>query len=275
MKKISAKRTPIRSQGCVLLIGKKDVILSANKKCARSLGYSPTELAEVPLSRFVPERVRRAAASSLHQTRQGRNLRFEIPLITRHGKRFWVLFVTSPVYEANGKLRHIFARITDITARKKQELRQACSGPKALQVICETTDWDAAAIWLFEKPQRLLRCHAYWQRTAIRSKGFEQLSWNLPFPPRVGLPGRVWSYKKVIWVENLAGDPNFPRFYEAEKTGLRSGLGIPIRKEGKPIGVLELFSLLPRPRDRETLDFISSARSELARLAASLRRQSP
>src|SRR5206468_1600745 len=65
---------------------------------------------------------------------------------------------------------------------------------------------------------------------------------RVTFPHGVGLPGRVWSTGRAVWIADVVHDPNFPRAAAAAKDGLHGAFGFPIIGPGGFLGVMEFFS---------------------------------
>ncbi len=56
----------------------------------------------------------------------------------------------------------------------------------------------------------------------------------------VGLPGRVWAAGQPVWMTDLVANVNFPRAAVALDTGLRTGCGFPVIREGSLFAVVEV-----------------------------------
>jgi PAS domain S-box-containing protein len=111
-----------------------------------------------------------------------------------------------------------------------------------------------------------LKCAEIWHGSKQTFAEFEDLTRNSVFEPGVGLPGRVWSTRKPIWIERLAADSNFPRQAAAAQDGLKSAFGFPILLENEVTGVSEFFSHEVRQRDDEFLALLSSIGSQIGQL---------
>src|SRR5262249_38975281 len=65
---------------------------------------------------------------------------------------------------------------------------------------------------------------------------------RVTFPHGVGLPGRVWSTGRAVWITDVVHDPNFPRAAAAAKDSLHGAFGFPIIGPNGFLGVMEFFS---------------------------------
>lgn len=161
------------------------------------------------------------------------------------------------------RLEHYLATqhaITQIIA-KSSDLKTSL--PRILQAICETTVWDFGEVWYVDNNDNHLRCEATWSDPNLQFPRFEKSGRSITFMPGIGLPGRAWASGKPAWVSNVLDDKNFIRTVAAEQDGLRTGIAIPIRAEGYVIGALTFFSAQMRPVDRELLQMLDTAGSQI------------
>lgn len=111
---------------------------------------------------------------------------------------------------------------------------------------------DFAAMWCEDPRTRVLRCAV----GAVARPDFEEFcvaSRARDFDPGIGLPGRVWTSGAAAWIPDLERDDNFPRAPVALGTGLRSGIAVPVRRMGRVIGAVELFTAQAAAPDFEFL----------------------
>ncbi len=62
------------------------------------------------------------------------------------------------------------------------------------------------------------------------------------FPLRKGLAGQVYMRKEAVAVREVLKDPDWMDREWAEKNGIKSFLGIPLRLEGEVVGILDCFT---------------------------------
>jgi PAS domain S-box-containing protein len=133
----------------------------------------------------------------------------------------------------------------------------------ALERVCEVTGWPLGQAWVPSADNSRLECSPAW---ASRSDGlapFRRISEGMTFRPGLGLPGRVWSTKQPLWIEDVTKDPNFPRAPAAREVGLAAGLGVPVLARDRVVAVVEFFLREQRQEDRLLVDLISSVASQL------------
>lgn len=148
------------------------------------------------------------------------------------------------------------ARLTDARNRAQQrlamqyEVGRALSEsanleealPRILRAIGETLAWVWAAFWIVDRQANLLRCIETWHPRSVVFPEFEAVSRGKPFPPGVGLPGRVWTSGQPAWIPDVVKDDNFPRAPFASKEGLHGAFGFPVLIGREVLGVAECFN---------------------------------
>jgi len=130
--------------------------------------------------------------------------------------------------------------------------------PKILQTLCEKTGWDVAAIWYIQPGAREMTCGEMWHAPKVDVSEFEARSHEFHFEAGTGLPGRVWSTNRAMWIPDLSKDANFPRAPAALKAGLKTGMAFPLRLGDRSLGVLECFSQKVRGLDDDFLQMMET-----------------
>jgi GAF domain-containing protein len=102
--------------------------------------------------------------------------------------------------------------------------------------------WDAGALWTVGPDGGKLQCQEFWRRPGLPVETFERATRERQFDIGVGLPGRVWSSARPVWIEDAPTDPNFPRAQAAAAVGLHAGFAFPILLGDRVLGVTEFFS---------------------------------
>ena len=102
-----------------------------------------------------------------------------------------------------------------------------------------------------------MRDHAFYSRVDTLEK-FSELSGNFTFAYGVGLPGRAWSIKKPVWVQDVTIDSNYLRAAIAKEAGLKAGVAFPVSSDTEIVAVLVFYMLKTLERDERLVGFISS-----------------
>ena len=138
--------------------------------------------------------------------------------------------------------------------------------PRILQAICEKLRWDIGGFWNVKSDTT--ECVHMWVTPSIGEAAaeFVTLSRRTIFPPGIGLPGRAWQSGRIMWIDDVVLDPNFPRAAAAERIPLCSAFAFPISLRQRVLGVLEFFSLERRQADREQLAMMDAVGSQIGLL---------
>ncbi|MDB5291465.1 MAG: hypothetical protein JWL69_2706 [Phycisphaerales bacterium] len=189
--------------------------------------------------------------------------------LRKDGSRFFASGVLTALRNEAGDLLGYAKVLRDLTERKRAEQRlgieQAIVSalaqattlqeaiPRTLQAVCETADWEWAALWIVDEAKRVLRCSDIWHPAPDAFTEFETLSRATSFESGVGLPGRVWASGKPAWISDVTEDANFPRKPAAARVGLHGAFGFPVLLGEQVLGVMEFFTREVRPPDHQML----------------------
>jgi GAF domain-containing protein len=135
--------------------------------------------------------------------------------------------------------------------------------PNVLQALGEGIGWDVAAIWLLDKPNRVLRCAGIWSAPGLEATAFREMSLASGMARGVGLPGRVWESGEAAWIVDAVHDANCPRAAAAARSGLSGAFAFPILIETAVVGVVECYSRRTQPPDRQLLDLLGDLGSQI------------
>jgi GAF domain-containing protein len=135
------------------------------------------------------------------------------------------------------------------------------AAPKLLNAVGKSLGWDVGAIWTIDRGA--LRCIDVWKAAGIEVPQFETATREIRFRPGTGLPGRVWSTGKAVWIRDVVRDDNFPRAPMAAAEGLHGAFGFPISTGADVLGVVESFSREVREPDEDLLEMITAIGSQI------------
>jgi PAS domain S-box-containing protein len=89
------------------------------------------------------------------------------------------------------------------------------------------------------------------------------LTRGLKFKPGIGLPGRVWSSGKPLWVRDVVEDANFPRATVAAADNLHGALCFPLKLGDEVVSIIECFSREFRQPDEDFLQMLDAIGSQI------------
>jgi PAS domain S-box-containing protein len=234
------------------------------------VGWSEAELigAKPPFVYWPPEEID-ALTDALGRVSQGHSPAsgLEVRFARRNGDRIDVLLHVTPLKDTFGNITGWVASASDITARKRAEVRLAAehaitrilanaatldeAAPGIVQVLLDALEVDLGALWVVDAKRQVLHPSVTNLRHASPPlKSFLQERRRCSFGPGENLPGLVWQERKPAWVTDVLEMEAFGQHDLAAKAGLHGGLGFPIQSGKDFFGVLEFFTrrvLTPEP----------------------------
>jgi PAS domain S-box-containing protein len=139
--------------------------------------------------------------------------------------------------------------------------------PKCLAAICEAEEWVLGEVWLYDSVASVLRLDGSWHAPGLRDiHGLEMAHASAATRPGVGLVGRVWQRDGPVWIRDLRDEPELEWAEHAERLGLRSAVGFPIRARSGVEAVAVLFSPSIREPDEPLLDLLADIGSRIGQV---------
>jgi len=264
------------SLNLLCIVGTDGYFKYLNPALESALGYTREELLSRPYIEFVHLDDRSATVSEAAHVASGRStLSFENRYRCKDGSYRWLLW--SAIVRAEKEL--IYCVAADVTEHKQEAVRLAAqyavtrvladaptlavATPKILQAICECLGWSVGAIWRVDDKENVLRCVETWRMASGQVKAFDQLTRSRTFTHGVGLPGRVWSNARPVWIADVTQDANFPRAAIAAREGLHAAFCFPILLGSQVLGVLEFFSHEIQQPDARLLEMMGAIGSQI------------
>jgi PAS domain S-box-containing protein len=144
------------------------------------------------------------------------------------------------------RVEHAVARILAQTDRPVEVYKAT------LEAVGRALDWGVGLVWELDVRDGHLHCVRSWHRSE-GTEEFEAFSQALVLEPGEGLPGRVLTSGRAVWMVNAPEEGNFPRAVVARRSGLHAGFGFPLRSPRGVVGVIEFFSHELRELDERLL----------------------
>lgn len=204
----------------------------------------------------------------------------ELRFRRRSGERLDVLLQVTPLKDNFGNITGWVTSASDITERKRAEVRLAAehaitrilanaqsleeAGPGIVQVLMDGLGVDVGTLWSVDAKRQLL----YPSVTNIHApdpslQRFANESRRLSFEPGNGLPGIVWANRRLLWVPDLAQELTFQPRALALEAGLLSGVAFPIQGGQELFGVLEFLTMRRMEHDPMTVNMMTAIGSEI------------
>jgi PAS domain S-box-containing protein len=137
------------------------------------------------------------------------------------------------------------------------------AAPRVVQVLCERAGWDLGAVWNIDPVTNELRHVDVWQTPSAQAPRFMAATKEGRFVRGTGLPGRVRTTGRAVWIADVAVDENFKRAQLAVRDGLHGAFGFPIKLGDKILGVIECFSREIRQPDNHFLELVNDIGRQL------------
>lgn len=113
----------------------------------------------------------------------------------------------------------------------------------ALRRICETMGWILGEAWVPSSDGKCLELNTSWCSDDEGLAGFITRSRTFTFLPGIGLPGRVWFFRKPIFVKNVTVDRTFLRAELAREYGIKGAISLPVLLDnGEAFAIVNFFS---------------------------------
>lgn len=272
------------------------IITSWNTGAERLFGYKPEEIIGKSILTLIPPDRHHEEPRILERIRRGERIE-HYETVRRHkdGTLLDISVTVSPLKDQTGQIIGASKIARDITERTQNERRRTAqytvanllagsfsiedAGARAIEATASVGNWVAGSIWLREDAEELLHCSTTWHRDQPGLAEFAAVTKATSLKANEGLPGRVLTLRKPVWIEDLARDTNFPRAAAAAAGNLRGAFAFPLVAEGEVNGVLELFSPETVRPDDDLLSLMEALGSQIGlfihrrKMDAELKRQ--
>ncbi len=137
-----------------------------------------------------------------------------------------------------------------------------------LEAVCAHAGWPAAHAYLLtdDGTRELVPTSIWYAENPERFEPLRKATEQTRFAPGVGLPGRVLSSAKPLWIAGAGRDPAYPRARLAGKLGMGAGFAFPVLAGSEVVGVLEFFCEQPEPPGERMLEVMSLIGTQLGRV---------
>ncbi|WP_432547017.1 GAF domain-containing protein [Kineococcus sp. SYSU DK004] len=144
----------------------------------------------------------------------------------------------------------------------------------ALDVVRDRFDWAYGSYWRLDPTTRVLR---FAVERGDAGAEFRQVTLEASFAEGVGLSGRAWRQRDLVFVPDLGELADCVRAPAAVRAGVRSGICFPVVEGGQVVGTMDFFTterIEPSPGRLAVLRTVGVLVSEaITRVADAVRRE--
>ncbi|RBY74390.1 chemotaxis protein [Blastococcus sp. TF02-09] len=133
---------------------------------------------------------------------------------------------------------------------------------RALALVRERFGWAYASYWRIDPADRALR---FVQESGDAGAEFREVTLAASFREGVGLAGRAWRSRDLVFVPDLGHLADCVRAPAAQRVGVRSGICFPLYEDGEVTGTMDFFAtetLNPSPQRLDALRAIGKLVSQ-------------
>jgi GAF domain-containing protein len=166
--------------------------------------------------------------------------------------------LSETVAEARANVAAVTAVVKVLASARTSE--QAISG--ALDTVREEFGWAYGSYWRVDPATRALH---FVQESGDAGPEFREVTLAASFREGVGLAGRAWKSRDLVFVPDLGQLADCVRAPVAQAVGVRSGICFPLLEDGVVTGTMDFFAtetLTPSPERLDTLRAIGQLVSQ-------------
>jgi GAF domain-containing protein len=143
--------------------------------------------------------------------------------------------------------------VTTVVGQVGEARDEASALRTALETVRSAFGWAYGSYWALDEAANVLRFSV---ESGSAGDEFRQVTLSASFAEGVGLSGRAWRSRDLVFVRDLAEVTDCVRAPAAQRAGVRSGVCFPIIADGRVVGTMDFFVT-------ETIDLSDSRASAL------------
>ncbi|WP_380156188.1 GAF domain-containing protein [Kineococcus sp. R86509] len=124
-----------------------------------------------------------------------------------------------------------------------EALQQARTVEDAIRIALETVrthfDWAYGSFWKLDQAAGVLR---FAQDSGVAGAEFRKVTLEATFAEGVGLSGRAWRQRDLVFVADLSELSDCVRAPVAQRDGIKAGISFPILQDGHVVGTMDFFT---------------------------------
>lgn len=111
----------------------------------------------------------------------------------------------------------------------------------ALDSVMREFGWSYGSFWTIDRSDRTNPVLRFAVDSGRTSEEFRQTTMTSTFPEGIGLNGRTWRARELIFVKDIGDLADCVRAPVAKRMGIRSGVCFPVLIDGDLIGTMDFF----------------------------------
>ncbi|RBY82515.1 chemotaxis protein [Geodermatophilus sp. TF02-6] len=145
------------------------------------------------------------------------------------------------------------AAVTEVVTEVGRARDERSALRTALDTVRTAFGWAYGSFWALDETENVLRFSV---ESGSAGEEFRKVTLAASFAEGVGLSGRAWRARDLVFVRDLAEVTDCVRAPAAQRAGVRSGVCFPILADGRVVGTMDFFVT-------ETIDLSESRASAL------------
>jgi putative methionine-R-sulfoxide reductase with GAF domain len=129
--------------------------------------------------------------------------------------------------------------VTTVVGKVGEAHDEATALRTALETVRTAFGWAYGSFWALDETSNVLRFDV---ESGSAGEEFRKVTLSASFAEGVGLSGRAWQRRDLVFVRDLAEVTDCVRAPAAQRAGVRSGVCFPITSGGRVIGTMDFFT---------------------------------
>jgi PAS domain S-box-containing protein len=146
---------------------------------------------------------------------------------------------------------------------------------RVLATLGETLSWSVGTVWRPSDERSVLVPTAVWSASGPRPEvgEFAERTREERFAPGQGMPGRVWAFRRPVWIADVSRDTRTARSTAAMRAGLMTSVAFPLAVGDDCEGVIEFFTTGVNEPNGEISAMFATVGAQLAQYLDRRRRE--
>jgi putative methionine-R-sulfoxide reductase with GAF domain len=128
--------------------------------------------------------------------------------------------------------------VTTVVSRVGEARDEQAALRTALETVRTAFGWAYGSYWALDEVANVLRFSV---ESGSAGDEFRQVTLSASFAEGVGLSGRAWRKRDLVFVRDLAEVTDCVRRPAAQRAGVKSGVCFPIMSDGRVVGTMDFF----------------------------------